>query len=189
MSGQIQDRRAAFSSLDPIIKRCPGGARRFRNQTVACLDFHLAAKPLDRSKHQRDKLSIGQDKLDRTGCSRVVADGNSGLEVLLVHLGGPFWRNKEEELVIPKGEMSEGEDAASRPGGRQDPYTYGSLPGKEDFFSLEGNRGRDYLRPIRRICQSSQLFHSASFAPVIIGPTSAPNQTKLTCAASPTSAA
>jgi predicted NUDIX family NTP pyrophosphohydrolase len=35
------------------------------------------------------------------------------LEVLLVHPGGPFWRNKDEGAwSIPKGEMDEGEDAA-----------------------------------------------------------------------------
>src|ERR1700716_3980586 len=37
----------------------------------------------------------------------------SGLEVLLVHPGGPFWRNKDEGAwSIPKGEVGEGEDAA-----------------------------------------------------------------------------
>ena len=36
-----------------------------------------------------------------------------GLEVLLVHPGGPFWRNKDAGAwSIPKGEMDEGEDAA-----------------------------------------------------------------------------
>jgi predicted NUDIX family NTP pyrophosphohydrolase len=35
------------------------------------------------------------------------------LEVLLVHPGGPFWRNKDEGAwSIPKGEMDESEDAA-----------------------------------------------------------------------------
>jgi predicted NUDIX family NTP pyrophosphohydrolase len=35
------------------------------------------------------------------------------LEVLLVHPGGPFWRNKDEGAwSIPKGEINEGEDAA-----------------------------------------------------------------------------
>jgi predicted NUDIX family NTP pyrophosphohydrolase len=35
------------------------------------------------------------------------------LEVLLVHPGGPFWRNRDEGAwSIPKGEMDEGEDAA-----------------------------------------------------------------------------
>jgi predicted NUDIX family NTP pyrophosphohydrolase len=36
------------------------------------------------------------------------------LEVLLVHPGGPFWRNKDEGAwSIPKGEMDENEDAAA----------------------------------------------------------------------------
>jgi predicted NUDIX family NTP pyrophosphohydrolase len=35
------------------------------------------------------------------------------LEVLLVHPGGPFWRNKDEGAwSIPKGEMDKDEDAA-----------------------------------------------------------------------------
>jgi predicted NUDIX family NTP pyrophosphohydrolase len=35
------------------------------------------------------------------------------LEVLLVHPGGPFWRNKDEGAwSIPKGELDEGEDVA-----------------------------------------------------------------------------
>jgi predicted NUDIX family NTP pyrophosphohydrolase len=35
----------------------------------------------------------------------------SGLEVLLVHPGGPFWRNKDEGAwSIPKGEVGDGEE-------------------------------------------------------------------------------
>lgn len=35
---------------------------------------------------------------------------NGQLEVLLVHPGGPFWRNKDEGAwTIPKGEIAEGE--------------------------------------------------------------------------------
>jgi predicted NUDIX family NTP pyrophosphohydrolase len=35
------------------------------------------------------------------------------LEVLLLHPGGPFWRNKDNGAwSIPKGEMAKGEDAA-----------------------------------------------------------------------------
>src|ERR1700733_11229975 len=35
------------------------------------------------------------------------------LEVLLVHPGGPFWRNKNDGAwSIPKGEIDEGEDLA-----------------------------------------------------------------------------
>jgi predicted NUDIX family NTP pyrophosphohydrolase len=38
--------------------------------------------------------------------------GDRGLELLLVHPGGPFWRNKDEGAwTIPKGELGAGEDA------------------------------------------------------------------------------
>ena len=34
-----------------------------------------------------------------------------GIEVLLVHPGGPFWKNKDDGAwTIPKGEVAEGED-------------------------------------------------------------------------------
>jgi predicted NUDIX family NTP pyrophosphohydrolase len=36
-----------------------------------------------------------------------------GLEVLLVHPGGPFWRNKDDGAwSIPKGEIDDGENPA-----------------------------------------------------------------------------
>jgi predicted NUDIX family NTP pyrophosphohydrolase len=39
----------------------------------------------------------------------------TGVEVLLVHPGGPFFRNKDEGAwTIPKGEAGEGEDLLSR---------------------------------------------------------------------------
>ena len=40
---------------------------------------------------------------------------NAGLEVLLVHPGGPFFQNKDEGAwTIPKGEATEGEDLLER---------------------------------------------------------------------------
>jgi predicted NUDIX family NTP pyrophosphohydrolase len=40
---------------------------------------------------------------------------NNALEVLLVHPGGPFWKNKDDGAwSIPKGEASPGEDLISR---------------------------------------------------------------------------
>jgi predicted NUDIX family NTP pyrophosphohydrolase len=37
--------------------------------------------------------------------------GGAGIEVLLVHPGGPFWKNKDTGAwSIPKGEVAEGED-------------------------------------------------------------------------------
>ncbi len=32
------------------------------------------------------------------------------IEILLVHLGGPFWKNKKNSWDLPKGEVKEGED-------------------------------------------------------------------------------
>jgi predicted NUDIX family NTP pyrophosphohydrolase len=41
--------------------------------------------------------------------------GNEGLEVLLVHPGGPFFRNKDMGAwTIPKGEAADGEDLRMR---------------------------------------------------------------------------
>jgi predicted NUDIX family NTP pyrophosphohydrolase len=38
---------------------------------------------------------------------------HAGLEVLLVHPGGPFWRNRDVGAwMIPKGQVEDGEDAA-----------------------------------------------------------------------------
>jgi predicted NUDIX family NTP pyrophosphohydrolase len=40
---------------------------------------------------------------------------NNALEVLLVHPGGPFFRNKDDDVwTIPKGEAEPGEDLLSR---------------------------------------------------------------------------
>ena len=37
--------------------------------------------------------------------------GTGGLDVLLVHPGGPFWRNRDlGAWSIPKGELNDGED-------------------------------------------------------------------------------
>jgi len=41
--------------------------------------------------------------------------GSEGLEVLLVHPGGPFFRKKDDGVwTVPKGEAAEGEDLLSR---------------------------------------------------------------------------
>jgi predicted NUDIX family NTP pyrophosphohydrolase len=42
---------------------------------------------------------------------RVRADQSASLEVLLVHPGGPYWRNKDDGAwTIPKGQVNPGED-------------------------------------------------------------------------------
>ena len=41
-----------------------------------------------------------------------IASGGLGIEILLVHPGGPFWRKKDEGAwTIPKGEFDETEEA------------------------------------------------------------------------------
>ena len=57
------------------------------------------------------------------------------IEVLLVHPGGPFWKNKDAEAwSIPKGEVKEGEDhlAAAK---REFEEELGVAP-RGDFFAL-----------------------------------------------------
>lgn len=67
---------------------------------------------------------------------REAADG-SGIEVLLVHPGGPFWRNKDEGAwTIPKGEFDDLEDpleAAQREFNEE----LGSSPPGGEYFPLK----------------------------------------------------
>jgi predicted NUDIX family NTP pyrophosphohydrolase len=59
------------------------------------------------------------------------------LKVLLVHAGGPFWKNKDEGAwSIPKGEYEEGEDALSSAKREFTEETGNVLPEKE-FISLQ----------------------------------------------------
>src|SRR3954447_13486376 len=66
--------------------------------------------------------------------------GDRGLEVLLVHPGGPFWRNKDDGAwSIPKGEIGAGEtpeDVARR-----------------EFFEELGSAPPEPLRPLGEIRQ------------------------------------
>lgn len=44
---------------------------------------------------------------------RLDSSGGSGVEVLIAHMGGPFWANKDAGAwSIPKGEFDAGEEAA-----------------------------------------------------------------------------
>jgi predicted NUDIX family NTP pyrophosphohydrolase len=62
------------------------------------------------------------------------------LEVLLVHPGGPFWRNKDEGAwSIPKGEMDEGEDPAEA--------------ALREFMEELGSAPAEPLRPLGEIRQ------------------------------------
>ena len=61
---------------------------------------------------------------------------DTGTEVLLIHPGGPFWRNKDEGAwSIPKGEFDDDEEAliAAK---REFAEELGSAPPKGEYFSL-----------------------------------------------------
>src|SRR3954451_23830482 len=65
---------------------------------------------------------------------------NGASEVLLVHPGGPFWRNKDEGAwSIPKGEHDEGEDAA--------------IAARREFFEETGCALSGSLEPLGDIRQ------------------------------------
>ncbi|HYX30264.1 MAG TPA: NUDIX domain-containing protein [Pyrinomonadaceae bacterium] len=62
---------------------------------------------------------------------------DSGLEVLLVHPGGPFWRNKDEGAwTIPKGEFNNDEDplAAAK---REFQEELGASPPDGEYLQLK----------------------------------------------------
>src|SRR4030095_8133982 len=61
----------------------------------------------------------------------------SGIEVLLAHPGGPFWRNKDEGAwTIPKGEFTDDEDplAAAK---REFEEELGAEPPVGDYIQLK----------------------------------------------------
>src|ERR1041384_896911 len=67
---------------------------------------------------------------------REAADG-SGVEVLLVHPGGPFWRNKDEGAwTIPKGEFDDFEEQLEA-AKRELKEELGSLPPVGEYFPLK----------------------------------------------------
>jgi predicted NUDIX family NTP pyrophosphohydrolase len=71
-------------------------------------------------------------------CRRVTRDDELVLEVLLAHMGGPFWARKDDGAwSIPKGEYSPGEDpfAAAK---REFEEEMGSAPPSAVFRDLGG---------------------------------------------------
>jgi predicted NUDIX family NTP pyrophosphohydrolase len=65
------------------------------------------------------------------------ARDSTGIEVLLAHPGGPFWRNKDEGAwTIPKGEFAEDEDplAAAK---REFEEELGAKPPVGDYLQLK----------------------------------------------------
>jgi predicted NUDIX family NTP pyrophosphohydrolase len=70
------------------------------------------------------------------------------LEVLLVHLGGPFWRGKDAGAwMIPKGGVEEGEDSAAA--------------ALREFEEELGTRPEGELRPLPRIRQKGGKYVDA----------------------------
>ena len=99
--------------------RSPGGA--------PC----AAHRRLDRHAGLMPKLSAGLLLYRRTG-----QDGQIAPEVLLAHMGGPFWARKDDGAwSIPKGEYEPGEDpfAAAR---REFEEELGSAPPSAEYRDL-----------------------------------------------------
>ena len=86
--------------------------------------------------------------------------GQSGLEMLLVHPGGPFWRNKDEGAwMIPKGLIEPGEEPlacalrefeeelGTRPSGEPRPLCRIRQTGGKwvEAFALEGDLDADAI--------------------------------------------
>jgi predicted NUDIX family NTP pyrophosphohydrolase len=67
--------------------------------------------------------------------------GGAGLELLLVHPGGPFWKNKDlGAWSIPKGEYAEGEDALAA--------------AQREFEEETGARAKGQALPLGEIVQA-----------------------------------
>jgi predicted NUDIX family NTP pyrophosphohydrolase len=74
--------------------------------------------------------------------------GDTGMVVLLVHPGGPFWRNRDlGAWSVPKGEMDDGEDpeAAAR----------------REFAEELGFEAKGPLRPLGQVRQNSKKLVQA----------------------------
>jgi len=75
--------------------------------------------------------------------------GADGLEVLIAHMGGPFWDGKDARAwSIPKGEMEEGEDSIAV-AQREFEEELGSPPPPEPYLDLgsavQSNRKRVFV--------------------------------------------
>ncbi len=80
---------------------------------------------------------------------------NDALEVLLVHPGGPFFRNKDDGVwTVPKGEIEEGEDLLNR--ARTEFEEEVGIPADGDWRS--GRRARERCKVFRKSIKPA-FFH------------------------------
>src|SRR5688500_5871774 len=101
--------------------------------------------------------------VERRGGLRLYSPGACGLEVLLVHRGGPFWRAKDQGAwSLAKGEIDPGEEPAAcalrefqeetgtRPEGEPVPLGEVRQAGGKTVigFALEGDLDADAIRSI-----------------------------------------
>src|SRR5882762_11565896 len=74
--------------------------------------------------------------------------GDAGLVVLLVHPGGPFWRNRDlGAWSVPKGELGDGEDPETA--------------ARREFAEELGIEARGPLQPLGQVRQSSRKLVQA----------------------------
>ena len=72
--------------------------------------------------------------------------GTNSLEVLLVHPGGPFWRNKDDGAwSIPKGELEDGETAEAVARREFQEETGAQLPGPLEALEGVKQKGGKYV--------------------------------------------
>jgi predicted NUDIX family NTP pyrophosphohydrolase len=71
--------------------------------------------------------------------------GSAGLEVYLVHMGGPYWRNKVRSWSIAKGEVEEREDLLEA--------------AKREFYEETGQRLDGVFVPLGRVKSSGKKIY------------------------------
>jgi predicted NUDIX family NTP pyrophosphohydrolase len=76
--------------------------------------------------------------------------GDAGIDVLLVHPGGPFWRNRDPGAwSIPKGELEDGEDPETA--------------ARREFAEELGTEATGPLRPLGQVRQRGAKKIKASY--------------------------
>ena len=97
--------------------RLPGCAARSRRwRPMGCLaggyrDLRASYAPRPAGTQAGQEVAVTTDKSGRISRHPALAPLDDRLEVLLAHMGGPYWVNKDlGHWTIPKGEIEEGEE-------------------------------------------------------------------------------